>query len=348
MNRSALFLAAASLSLSACVAEIGEDLEPELEETEKLSFNKLSFNALTFNALSANFKAVEEMAYSPLASEYYADKSETAMAYQLHDALTREFFTYMVGCALEPGQVVKYEDTLAGGAVHYFEGELGLCPAWGKDRPTQECLEVVSSCLLARNNAFGIEVKLSLRGHNADGYRLELEAGEKESFPWREGAFYGNIFDQKALHPEVNIRVDPTYQSPTGSNNKVIGRGFSVKGSIYGNMYACWSDGWAYPAAYEKDRICAGGGTNCAATAVGACQKHPSTGPLYVCSENDQYNDGDLDYQGCRDTGGYSYYKNAITVFLEHPCAVVGKDRDSCQPYRSKTWTRTYDSKSQY
>ena len=348
MNRSALFLAVASLSLSACVAEIGEDLEPELEEVERLAYNRLAYNALAYNALSANFNAVGEMSQKPLASEYYADKSGTAMSYQLHDPLTREFFKYMVSCALEPGQYVKYEDTLAGGTGYVFEGDLGLCPRWNEDAPSQECLEVVSACLLARNNAFGVEVQLSMRGHTADGYRLELEPGEKESFPWREGAFYGNIFDQKALHPEVNIHVDPSFQSPTGSNSKVVGRDFSVKGSIYRNMWSCWSAGWAYPEAYQKDRICAGGGTNCAATAVGACQKHPTTGPTYRCDVNDLYNDGDLDYQACKDTGGYTYWKNAITVFLTDSCAVVGKDRDSCQPYQTRTWTRTYDTKYQY
>jgi hypothetical protein len=341
LNRTATYLAATCLFLSACVAEIGDDADPELEQVEKLSYNKLSYNALTYNALSANFKAVGEMAHRPLATESYSDDSGTALAYQLHDSLTKEFFTYMVGCALEPGQVVYYKDTLAGGTVHKFKGDLGLCPAWGKDKPSQECLEVVSACLLARNNAFGIEVQLSMRGHDADGYRLPLALGELENFKWREGAFYGNVFDQKALHPAVNIYVDPTYVSPTGSKDRTVGRNFQVQGSIYGNMWACWSHVWEMPVAYHKDRICAGGGTNCAATAVGACQHHPTTGPTYQCKENDQHNDGDLDYQLCRDTGGATYWRNAITVFLDDPCAVVGKNRHSCGVYtRTRTLTR--------
>ena len=328
MNRCATIATAAFLSAAGCAADL--DIGSESQEA-------LAFNALAFNALSANFDANYEMTQKPLASEYYADSAGTAMSYQLNDPLTREFMKYLVSCALAPGQRVEYKDTLAGGTYHVFEGELGLCTEWGKGKADERCQEVVSACLLARNNAFGVPVELSMRGHDARGDALPVSEEEEVYFPVPEGAFYGNIFNTSALHPAVDIYVDPTLASPTGASN-VVGRGFQVEGSIYRDMWSCWSPVYETTHWYQEWRVCAGGHSNCAATPVGACREHPWKGPFDVCKTDDENKDDKpYEYQGCQDKPipgwpGGNQFQNAITVWLDDPCAIV--NHDACRPSR--------------
>jgi hypothetical protein len=189
----------------------------------------------------------------------------------------------------------------------------------------------VSACLLARNNAFGVGVKISMRGN----LPLEADTVEQADFPWAEGGFFGNIFG--ALHKEVNVRVDP-------ATGRVLGRGVQVLGSVYTNMWACTSDVWTFADAYAQHRICAGGGTNCAAEHAGRCMKLKVNGGA-ECQTDDAHGYGD--YQGCSDGVGPSAWKNVVTVYLDQPCAIVsdttscstGGNRDGAAQWEApKTW----------
>jgi hypothetical protein len=449
---------ASSLSFaSACAAEIGDPDDPGLESLESMTYNSMTYNSMTYNALTANATANAVMAQVPLNSDSY-NGNVPELQYQLSDGLTQTFMSYLVSCALAPGQSVQYDEP---GWQNTWEGAMGLCPDWHYGPASKDCQEVVSSCLLARVNAFGHAERLSFRGHDEVGVALEvapevpsgdtrenkspvtalttdcavasssltrscgwdydfvgycgagstvtvgagappasscasapigktydvgygtdsilrvcggiigcefgeanyigtadntcgtlqpsltftcpasgyytvmtanrwshravdtltaanagyMHASERQVFSWREGAFYGNVFG--SLHPAVNVYFDK-------NAGKVIGRDFNVDGSIYTNMWACYSNVWNYPDAYMKDRVCAGSATNCAATPVGACQYHATGTPTYVCD----YNDGDpvigdTDYQGCKGPNG-TYWKNAVTTYLNDPCDVAG------------------------
>jgi hypothetical protein len=439
-------------SITACA-----DVDIGSESEESITYNSITYNSITYNALTANAKANAVMAQVPLNTDSY-NGGVAELEYQLNDSLTQTFMSYLVSCALEPGQVVEYYEP---GWENKWEGAMGLCPDWYYGPASQDCQEVVSSCLLARVNAFGKAVEISFRGHDeyqnplalgkevpsgdtyedktevtalttecgvatsslfrecgwdydyvgycgpgssvtvgagappaascasapigatydvgygtdsimrvcdgilgckttdptyigmadntcgtlqpsftficpASGYytvmtanrwshrRVQTEtdanagymhASERQVFSWREGAFYGNLFG--SLHDNVDVHFDPQY-------GKVLGRGFKVEGSIYTNMWACYSQVWNYPDAYMKDRVCAGSSSNCAATPVGACQYHATGTPTYVCDTNDGAPAaGDYDYQGCKGQNG-TYWKNAVTTYLNDPCDVAG------------------------
>jgi hypothetical protein len=344
-------LAAILLFSGACAADIGDSTDPELEEAKVMTANAMTANAMTANALSANFDANQAMVDNPLNTESYRG-AVPELKNQLSDALTQEFMHYLVGCALEPGQVVEYKDYVLGGTYNNtWEGELGLCPDWHTKPAGQACQEVVSACLLARVNAFGVSVELSIRGHHANGNRIALGANEAYDFPWREGAFYGDIFNQSALADNVDIYVD--------DNGEVHGRdGLKVFGSIYTEMYSCVSSVWQYPLALSKDRICAGGDTNCAALNTGACRYHQSMTPTFRAAYHDDPNTGigDLDYQVIKDNLSPTpkLWKNGLTTFLTDPCALYpdGGKGDNCQvtqrnqKYGPTAWN-AYDAKGQ-
>lgn len=305
----------------ACSADIGGGSDVDLVDINVMTYNAMTYNAMTYNALSANATANKVMAEVPLSSESYNGGVEE-LKNQLSDPTgrTQEFFHYLVTCALEPGQRVEYKDEIHGGTFDAtYDGQLGLCPDWHTDKPTDQCREVVSSCLLARQNAFGVSVALSMRGHAGSGDWLRTEEDEIKQFPWREGAFFGDVFGH--LADGIDVHVD--------ENGELVGDSFQIDDQpMYTNMYACYSDVWTTPEAYLHDRICAGGGVNCVAAQVGDCLGHPTYAPnMNRCATDDdgpEYGEGD--YQFCEDhTGSGVIWENALTVWLEEPCAVVSE-----------------------
>jgi hypothetical protein len=306
---------------AACGAEVGDGEAPRLETIESMTYNSMTYNSMTYNALSANARANPVMPDVPLNSESYNGGVDELKG-QLSDPTgrTQEFFHYLVTCALAPGQTVDYKDELFGGMYSAtYEGQLGLCPRWHEDKASPECRQVVSSCLLARQNAFGVSVELSLRGHDGDANILPTDEEELKRFDWREGAFFGDVFG--SLAPGIDVFID--------DSGEVKGDQFIVGESMYTSMYACYSDVWSSPTAYMMDRICAGGGTNCVATSVGDCFGNPYYSPNYDrCKTDDDLDPGDGDYQSCEDNLG-SLWENALTVWLDEPCDVVTSP-DAC------------------
>lgn len=273
---------------------------------DSITHNAMTFNAMTFNALMLH---VNEKLGDYSLRQVVAPGSpfEPDLA---HDPYSREFMEYLVSCALPAGQEIEWQS-------EGWEGELGLCPAWLDSAPDLACQELVSSCLLARVNAYGESVQISLRGLFTDGQPLPLGATEESEFGWPEGGFYGNIFcpectDERmsmtveggalvyrlvrqGLAPvEVRCEVGADQRSAAARRTRdECHRRFLAtsnwKGVMYKSMFACWSPVWADGEAYTRRRICAGvastGGVvedqkQCAAWPVGACGENS---PVVAC-----------------------------------------------------------------
>ncbi|ADO68157.1 hypothetical protein [Stigmatella aurantiaca] len=164
-------------------------------------------------------------------------------------------------------------------------------------------------------------------------YRLS----EAEVFPVREGAYYGTVFDAKAL--AIEIRVDG-YQpvAVDVATNRVLGpaSSASVSGSVYRKMYSCYDANWTSGYAAATYRVCADPANleDCAAQVEGACLEPtlPSF-PNSKCATGDgPMVVGDGDYEGCRSNDNY-LWTNPVTVFLHAPCDVLAgyKNPTLCQ-----------------
>jgi hypothetical protein len=165
-----LGLAAALLAmLGGCEHSSVEEEEPPLmadEEAIKI-VNSLSTQALVFNAISTNVQANDLMRRNPLHTLFTHNGGMSHIRQQLRDPGAREFMEYLVGCALDSSQTLTWSSANAN-YQGTWKGKLGLCTEWKFNKPTTACLNRVSACLLARNNAFGLRVKLSLRGEHPD------------------------------------------------------------------------------------------------------------------------------------------------------------------------------------
>ncbi len=151
-------------------------------------------------------------------------------------AAGRLLLKYTVQCALPSGDALK---TKRKGAEVILHGSLGLAPDWKHEVLSVGDQRWMTACILARMNAFGVTVKLSIRGHH-DALRTVDEA-ERQRYTFEEGAFYGNLF------------ADPP------------------------ELYACSGAGGARRAATRRLRVCTdpaapGNDANrCGMTMTGAC-----------------------------------------------------------------------------
>ncbi|WP_437782984.1 hypothetical protein [Sorangium sp. So ce1097] len=183
-----------SVGLPACVGD-AEPLEEHVDATAQEVFTRNAFtrNALKANALTTDRLATGALTGNPLTNEGVARSSDVMSA--LRDPLAREFLTYVAGCALPAGQSVQVS---LDGEPHEFNGDIGLAPEWGRAHGhcNANCQGWVSACMLARVNHLGESLPISMRGKNE---ALDVEPGEQESFPHREGAYFGDLFAPEPL-----------------------------------------------------------------------------------------------------------------------------------------------------
>lgn len=112
----------------------------------------------------------------------------------LENTRTREILEYVFQCALPSDTQVHAE---LQGQEYGFSGSLGIAPGWRSGPLTVDQQAALTACLLARTNAFGASVRISLRsfeGALAKLPALQASPQEAQDFPVWEGAFFGNIF----------------------------------------------------------------------------------------------------------------------------------------------------------
>jgi hypothetical protein len=91
---------------------------------------------------------------------------------------------YTATCALPASQSVEDPEGT------WLAGKVGLAPSWANQACGATCQRAVSGCLLAHTNLLGAPVDISI---TAAGLPPRSPA-ERESYPTREGAFFGNVF----------------------------------------------------------------------------------------------------------------------------------------------------------
>ncbi|MCY1082922.1 hypothetical protein [Archangium lansingense] len=151
--------------------------------------NSLTTQALVLNAISTNPWANDLVAAGGLAPLFHPVTGNTYLRLQLRDVDAQRFMSYLVSCALPAGNTVAWKDPLTS-TVRTWEGKAGLCPQWELGAPTDVCKRRVSSCLLARNNALGRRVELSMRGE--DPLQPTLFSLETETRPVEYDPDLGN------------------------------------------------------------------------------------------------------------------------------------------------------------
>src|SRR5262249_41520160 len=114
--------------------------------TNGITTNGITTNGITTNGITTNGITTNSLVMSALLEES-----------------NRTILQYIASCAL-PSSQRFYLDV--GPTRYWFEGAIGLAPDWGLETGScgDTCQAWVSACLIARINAVGHSVPLSLRG----------------------------------------------------------------------------------------------------------------------------------------------------------------------------------------
>jgi hypothetical protein len=118
-------------------------------------YNGLPARSLLYNAITENRRALHKLVSTPLNDALFDADKDSYMNLQLVDANARDVMADVVACALDRSSRVKYRVSYgdpSSRAAGAWSGEMGLCPRWSSEKPSVECLRIVSSCLFARTN----------------------------------------------------------------------------------------------------------------------------------------------------------------------------------------------------
>jgi hypothetical protein len=191
-------------------------LEQAQREDNGLSLNGLSLNGLSLNGLSLNGLSLNGL-----------NTLEFKTWFQQNPAGHGMLMSYLVRCAVPSGDNRIYVDQT--GARYEWAGDLGLAPDWalGHEATIQE-QQVISACLAAHVNNYGVHVPISVLGLNAKGQSISYTSAELEDFTQTEACFFGNVFT--TLNPGLfagndRAELDPTQSTPRPCGLRAAGQG---------------------------------------------------------------------------------------------------------------------------
>jgi len=165
------------------------DQSASMRDTNGLSSNGLSSNGLSTNGLSSN-----GLSSNGLSSTGFNDWFDSNPI-----SVSDMIMKYIVRCAVPAGEIRSYISVA--GLSHTWEGELGLAPGWASGEPaTSEEEQIVSACLAAHVNRFGVSVPISVIGFDARGGQIPMGETELTDFPISEGCFFGNLFRGEGIY----------------------------------------------------------------------------------------------------------------------------------------------------
>jgi len=153
-----------------------------------LSVNGLSVNGLSVNGLSVNGLSVNGLSVNGLLSLSFQNWFEA-------DPVARALvMKYIVMCAVPAGATRTYT-SLVTLQSYTWPGQFGLAPTWSLGLPaTTTEQQLVTACLAAHTNKFGINIPISVLGRDSQGQVLPFSLSELFTFSETEACFFGNAF----------------------------------------------------------------------------------------------------------------------------------------------------------
>jgi hypothetical protein len=223
-------LAAACLPLALWVAAgcgpaltpVERAVEQGLSSDNGLSQNGLSQNGLSQNGLSQNGLSQNGLSQNGLGSNFYNWFNQDR-------ARSDVVMKYVVRCAVPSGQTRTWKNP-ATNVTHSWAGALGLASGWASGKAaTAAEQQLVSACLAAHVNMYGLSVPIAVEGRTAAGAQIPISSGELTTYSWREACFFGNFFNGEG--------VFLSYDRPNWPASSSSARGCAV--DINGKPVAC-------------------------------------------------------------------------------------------------------------
>jgi hypothetical protein len=156
--------------------------------TNGLGTNGLGTNGLGTNGLGTNGLSLSAMNSTDFVTWFNQDP-----------ALTNTVMRYIVTCAVAEGSSRVWTNPQTG-VQHTWPGSLGLTPAWASGSPATETeQQLITACLAAHTNKYGLQVPFSLQGLDATGTPIPVGLLEFVTFASKEACFFGNLFTGEGI-----------------------------------------------------------------------------------------------------------------------------------------------------
>jgi len=154
-----------------------------------LTPNGLSANGLSANGLSANGLSANGLSATSFSSWFNSNP----------ESLSEMVMRYLIRCAVPSGESRTWTNPSTG-VSYTWAGELGLTPGWAGGLPATETEEqIITACLAAHVNKYGVSMQISLLGRDAQGNALPVTAAESTTYKQQEASFYGNLFRNEGV-----------------------------------------------------------------------------------------------------------------------------------------------------
>jgi hypothetical protein len=154
-----------------------------------LSSNGLSGNGLCGNGLGMKGLTAASLSATDFASWFNADPD-------LASVLVR----YVYKCAAPSWKSLTWTNP-ATKVSYTWAGGLGLAPGWvGGAAATVAEQQVVTACLAALVNKYGVSVTIAVEGRTATGKQIGIGSTELANFPVKEACFFGNLFTSEGVY----------------------------------------------------------------------------------------------------------------------------------------------------
>ncbi|MBU8897921.1 hypothetical protein DRW03_15445 [Corallococcus sp. H22C18031201] len=191
------------LTLVGCGGGVGDDRDESLgsRADEMVSSNGLSTNGLSTNGLSTNGLSTNGLSTNGLSTNGLSTNGFNTW-FSSNPVLSDMVMQYVAKCAMAEGQTLTYTSPTTG-QTYTWPGLLGLAPSWSSATspmpPTEAEQHVVSACLAAHANKYGVHVSISVQGKNAQGTALPLATDELTTYTEPEACFFGNLFNSEGV-----------------------------------------------------------------------------------------------------------------------------------------------------
>jgi hypothetical protein len=158
-----------------------------------VTLNGVTLNGVTLNGVTLNGVTLNGLATAEFSAWFSQDVAVNAMVMK-----------YLVRCAVPEGEARSYQDPVTG-TSYTWQGSLGLAPGWASGKRMNEPeQQLLSACMAAHANKYGMHVPLSVLGRTARLAQIPYTSEELQTFARREACFFGNLFKNEGLFAGVD------------------------------------------------------------------------------------------------------------------------------------------------
>jgi len=186
-------LASAAL-LAGCAPEVtGVTTDADDPELGSAIAGLQADNGMSQNGMSQNGMSQNGMSQNGMSQNGFGTTAFRSW-FNSNPVLSNMVMQYLAKCAAAAGTTYSWTNPSTG-VTYSWSGQLGLAPGFSAGTaPTVSEQQVLTACLAAHVNKYGLQVPIAIEGRTATGTQIPIGPGELTTYSVREACWFGNLF----------------------------------------------------------------------------------------------------------------------------------------------------------